>query len=143
MNSDLNLQRFVEAQSHSYDDALREIAQGRKLTHWMWYIFPQLRGLGRSSHAEYYGIAGLDEATAYLNHPVLGPRLIKICQALLQHNGLSAHAIFGSPDDLKLHSSMTLFSNVKGAPAEFRLLLQHYFDGVPDGRTLALLDANL
>ena len=104
-----DLERFVEAQADTYAAALAELAAGEKQTHWMWFIFPQLRGLGSSQTANFYGIDDRDEATAYLNHNLLGPRLIACCEALLTHKDKTAHAIFGSPDDLKLRSSMTLF----------------------------------
>src|SRR6187401_935311 len=104
-----DLDRFVEAQSSSYPQALVELRAGRKRTHWMWYVFPQMRGLGRSAMSDRYGISSLAEARAYLAHPVLGERLLECAGAVLQHRDQSAMAIFGSPDDLKLRSSATLF----------------------------------
>ncbi|HEU0137818.1 MAG TPA: DUF1810 domain-containing protein [Flavobacterium sp.] len=133
------LQRFVEAQQHTYDLALREIRHGRKHSHWMWFIFPQLQGLGRSTMAEHYGIKDLKEASRYIDHDVLGPRLIQISKALLETNHLSASEIFGSPDDMKLHSCMTLFAAVPNSDIVFQRLLDKYFNGIPDQRTFALL----
>ncbi|CAM5198753.1 calpastatin [Bosea thiooxidans] len=140
MSDPFHLQRFVEAQESSWTAALAEVRAGRKRSHWIWFIFPQMRGLGLSSTSEFYGIVSLDEARAYLAHPVLGPRLAAIAEAVLAHQGQSANAIFGSPDDMKLRSSMTLFdaASVDGANP-YRAVLRHFFDGVPDPRTLELL----
>jgi uncharacterized protein (DUF1810 family) len=132
------LDRFVEAQDGVYDDALAELTTGRKRTHWMWFIFPQIAGLGSSPTAQFYAIASLDEAKAYLAHPVLGPRLRECARALLAVDGRSAHDIFGYPDDLKLRSSMTLFARAADDPAPFQAVLDRFYDG-PDPRTLALL----
>jgi uncharacterized protein (DUF1810 family) len=132
------LDRFVEAQDGVYDDALAELTTGRKRTHWMWFIFPQIAGLGSSPTAQFYAIASLDEAKAYLAHPVLGPRLRECARALLAVDGRSAHDIFGYPDDLKLRSSMTLFARAADDPALFQAVLDRFYDG-PDPRTLALL----
>src|SRR3954468_12248130 len=107
-----DLSRFVEAQRSTYEQALAELRSGRKRTHWMWYIFPQLAGLGRSATARRYAIESLEEARAYLEHPLLGPRLIACAAAVCEIEGRSAYEIFGSPDDLKLHSSATLFARV-------------------------------
>ncbi len=109
-----NLQRFVTAQLLVYDTALAELTAGRKRSHWIWWIFPQLRGLGHSPRAYAYGLSGLDEARAYLAHPLLGPRLAHCTQAVLSHPDIPLAAIFGSPDDLKFRSSMTLFAEVGG-----------------------------
>ena len=136
MASDLS--RFVKAQEHDYAQALREIRAGRKRSHWMWYIFPQIQGLGFSSTAQYYAIRDLDEAKAYLAHPVLGPRLKEISEALLELDGLSAHEIFGYPDDLKLRSCMTLFRMADLNCAVFEQVLEKYYDGEPDRRTVEL-----
>jgi len=133
------LDRFISAQATSYAEALSEIRAGRKRSHWMWFIFPQMKGLGSSSNASYYGIEGLAEATAYLQHPTLGNRLIEISRALLALPGNNATTVMGSPDDMKLRSSMTLFSQVEGADAVFEQVLDKYFDGKKDARTLALL----
>ncbi|NVO84077.1 DUF1810 domain-containing protein [Hymenobacter terrestris] len=133
------LQRFLDAQQATYPTALTEIRNGRKRSHWMWFIFPQLRGLGFSETARFYGIADAAEAAAYLAHPVLGPRLLDICEALLQLDSSDATRILGSPDDLKLSSSMTLFGAVPGASAVFGAVLERFFGGESDPRTLALL----
>lgn len=112
-----DLQRFVSAQAPVFDAALGELRAGRKRSHWMWFIFPQLRGLGRSATAEFYGLDSLEEARAYLAHSLLGPRLVLCTEAVLAVDGRSLHAIFGSPDDLKFCSSMTLFA-LAGGPGE-------------------------
>jgi uncharacterized protein (DUF1810 family) len=132
------LDRFVEAQDGAYDDALFELTAGRKRTHWMWFVFPQIAGLGSSPTAQFYAIASLDEARAYLAHPVLGPRLRECAQALLAVPGRSAREILGYPDDLKLRSSMTLFARATDDPALFQAVLDRYYDG-PDPLTLKLL----
>jgi uncharacterized protein (DUF1810 family) len=124
-----NLDRFIAAQEQTYAQALSEIRAGRKRSHWMWFIFPQLKGLGASSNAHFYGIDDLAEATAYLQHPILGPRLIEISRALLALPGNNATAVMGGPDDMKLRSSMTLFSRVNGADAVFEEVLDKYFHG--------------
>ena len=133
------LERFAEAQRGSYARAVAELRQGRKQSHWMWYIFPQLRGLGRSATAEKYGIASLEEARAYLAHPVLGPRLIECTGLALAANKASASDIFYFPDDLKFRSCMTLFAAVPAAPPVFAAALAKYFGGEPDTQTLRLL----
>ncbi len=133
------LARFLEAQNHTYLKALSEIESGKKTSHWMWYIFPQLKGLGRSDTAQFYGIDNLAEAEDYLAHPALGRHLIQISEALLKIEGGSARDIFGSPDDLKLHSSMTLFSVTSSSNPVFQAVLDRYFGGVPDSTTLSLL----
>ena len=137
MASDLS--RFVKAQEHDYAQALREIRAGRKRSHWMWYIFPQIQGLGFSSTAQYYAIRDLNEAKAYLAHPVLGPRLKEISEALLELDGLSAHEIFGYPDDLKLRSCMTLFCLADLNCDIFEKVLNKYYDGRADDRTIRIL----
>jgi len=133
------LSRFVAAQSDAYDRALTEIKSGRKRSHWMWYIFPQFQGLGRSATAQRYAIKSLAEAQAYLQHPVLGPRLETCVQAVLQLKGRSAHDIFGSPDDLKLRSCATLFAQVSSPNSIFEQLLDQFFQGEPDVNTLEIL----
>jgi uncharacterized protein (DUF1810 family) len=133
-----NLERFVRAQAPDYDRALSELRDGRKRSHWMWYIFPQLEGLGRSSMSQRYSIKSAAEALAYLNHPILGSRLRECVTAVNSVMGRSANEIFGSPDDLKLHSSVTLFAHVSD-DAVFRQLLQKYFDGQPDDETFQRL----
>lgn len=134
-----DLQRFIDAQESTYKRALIEIKNGHKESHWMWYIFPQLKGLGQSTTAVYYAIKDLDEAKAYLNHPILEKRLVEISSELLKLNSSDANEIFGSPDHLKLKSSMTLFSEVEGANSVFRLVLEKFFSGEKDQRTLYLL----
>ena len=136
-----DLARFVEAQHDDHDQALAELASGRKRSHWMWYVFPQLEGLGHSPMARRYAIRSAAEAAAYLRHPVLGPRLAAVAAAALGHAGRSAHDIFGSPDDLKLRSSATLFAQVAPEGSVFHQLLDRFFDGQPDPRTLDLLAA--
>nr|WP_221377572.1 DUF1810 domain-containing protein [Actinoplanes polyasparticus] len=136
----MSLDRFVEAQDGTYEDARAELTAGRKRTHWMWFIFPQLSGLGSSPTAQHYAIRDLDEARAYLSHPVLGPRLYELAGVLVKAER-SATEIFGYPDDLKLRSSMTLFARaagVDGDPAPFQQVIDHFYDG-PDERTLELL----
>jgi uncharacterized protein (DUF1810 family) len=134
----VSLDRFVDAQAGTYRTALAELAAGRKQTHWMWFVFPQLAGLGSSPAARRYAITGLAEARAYLAHPVLGPRLAEAARALLGVEGRTAGQILGHPDDLKLRSSMTLFAEAADDPAVFRAVLDRYYDG-PDPRTLELL----
>ena len=133
------LSRFVEAQEHSYDQALREIRSGRKLSHWMWYVFPQLEGLGSSPTSKRYAIKSLDEAAAYLRHPVLGPRLLACTEAVLGVAGRTAEDIFGPIDALKLRSSATLFACASSRRSVFDQLLDRYFAGARDERTLNLL----
>ncbi|WP_207420272.1 DUF1810 domain-containing protein [Desertivirga brevis] len=133
------LNRFMEAQQEDYAVALSEIKQGRKRSHWMWYIFPQLNGLGYSAMSIKYGIKDLKEAEVYLKHPVLGARLVEISKELLELSQQNATEIFGSPDDMKLHSSMTLFSCVTGADEIFDKVLLKFFGGKKDAQTLRLL----
>jgi uncharacterized protein (DUF1810 family) len=134
------LNRFEKAQESMYDLALSELKLGKKKSHWMWYIFPQLAGLGLSTTAKYYAIKSLAETQQYSNHPVLGPRLLECAEALLALEGQSISDILGYPDDLKLKSSMTLFSRVAEPHSVFIRVLDKYFDGKPDDRTLALLE---
>ena len=134
-----DLSRFTSAQGGTYDRALSELKNGRKRTHWMWYVFPQIEGLGHSSTAKYYAITGLEEARQYLGHPVLGTRLLECTEALLAVKNRSASEIFGYPDDLKLKSSMTLFECVAGPDSAFARVLEKYFHGERDDRTLQLL----
>jgi uncharacterized protein (DUF1810 family) len=133
------LARFVSAQAARIEQVRGELAAGHKRSHWMWFIFPQLRGLGHSATAQRYGISGVEEAQAYLEHPVLGPRLVECTTLVNAVAGRSAHDIFGSPDELKFRSSMTLFSRVPQAPDVFQHALEKYFNGVPDPRTLQLV----
>lgn len=139
MTNKSNLERFVTAQQQDYAIALAEVTRGRKRSHWMWYIFPQVRGLGFSGMAEMYAISDLLEAGDYLRHPILGPRLIEICEALLNQKNNNASEVFGSPDDLKLRSSMTLFAEVEGTHPVFSQVLERFYGGKKDAKTLALL----
>ncbi|MEY4567308.1 MAG: hypothetical protein RLY14_2278 [Planctomycetota bacterium] len=134
-----DLARFLQAQDVMFDIALSEIKRGRKISHWMWYIFPQLRGLGYSSRAIHYGITGTDEARAYLAHELLEHRLITICEAVLDIEQKSAIEIFGEPDDMKLRSCATLFAQVSKPNSVFHKIIDKYFDGVFDQRTMELL----
>ncbi|MFN0181663.1 MAG: DUF1810 domain-containing protein [Gemmatimonadales bacterium] len=135
-----DLDRFVRAQEATYHGALAEIRGGIKRTHWMWFIFPQLAGLGSSPTARLYAIESLDEARAYLAHPTLGPRLVECAEAVLALEDRSAHDIFGSPDDLKLRSCATLFAAAGPAGSVFHRLIERYFPDDPDSRTLQLLE---
>lgn len=134
-----DLARFVRAQAGDYETALDEIRQGRKRSHWMWYVFPQLAGLGISATSRRYAIRSRAEAEAYLAHPVLGPRLAACAEAVLGVGGRTAREIFGTPDDLKLRSCATLFASVSPTGSVFHRLLERFFEGRPDPRTLALL----
>jgi len=134
-----NLERFVSAQRGSYETALKELRNGQKVSHWMWFVFPQVAGLGSSAMADRYAIRSRREALAYLAHPVLGPRLVECSNALLQLKGRTAEEVMGYPDDLKLRSSMTLFAAVSPADSPFQKVLETYFSGVPDNRTTAFL----
>ncbi len=136
MNS--SLERFLVAQEYSYDTALREIRAGRKRSHWMWYIFPQIAGLGMSYTAQLYAIADINEARQYIEHPVLGARLIEISRALLTLESSDATAVMGYPDDLKLRSCMTLFAQVSDDPV-FPAVLDKFYGGRADTRTLSIL----
>ena len=141
MSNENDLQRFVDAQEPRIADAMAELRAGRKRTHWMWFVFPQLRGLGQSQMAWHFGIASRDEAAAYLAHPVLGPRLRECVELVLAVRGRTAHEIFGSPDDLKLLSCLTLFAEVEQAKGDGVLdrAIRQYYDGQPDQTTLELL----
>ena len=134
-----DLQRFVTAQAGAYDQALAELAAGRKRTHWMWFIFHQARGLGRSSTATFFGISSLEEARAYLEHPVLGPRLLACAAAASATDALSLGALFGSPDDLKFVSSMSLFRLAADDAAPFQGALDRWNGGRADRRTAELM----
>jgi uncharacterized protein (DUF1810 family) len=138
MNDPHGLQRFVDAQAGVIDTVRAELRAGRKRSHWMWFVFPQLKGLGASSMAQHYGVASLAEARAYLAHPVLGPRLRECCALMLEVPAKSAHEILGSPDDLKFRSCLTLFSLAAPHEEVFRQALQRFHAGEPDGRTVAL-----
>lgn len=137
--SENDLQRFYRAQANTFETAFHELQQGRKKSHWMWFIFPQLRGLGFSETSRRYAIHNLQEAEEYLQDSLLADRLIRLCFLLLNLEGKTAHDIFGSPDDLKLRSSMTLFSAVSPSNPVFQQVLDKYFGGKKDPKTLELL----
>lgn len=139
MNDPHGLARFVEAQQGVYERALAELKSGRKRSHWMWFIFPQIEGLGFSAMSQRYAIKGCEEAKAYLEHEVLGRRLIDCVEALLKVEDLSADQIFGYPDEMKLRSCATLFAQVSSPGSIFHRLLEKYFDGQLDPKTLRLL----
>ena len=133
------LKRFVEAQKNDYQTALAEIKNGKKRSHWMWYIFPQVQGLSFSETSKFYAIQDLKEAEDFLNHPILGSRLIQICEALMEQNSNDAYKIFGSPDDVKLKSSMTLFAAVSNTNPVFQSVLEKFFGGTKDMQTLRII----
>ncbi len=135
----IDLDRFVEAQDSVYERALGELHAGAKRSHWIWFIFPQLRGLGHSAMAWKFGIESRAEAKVYLAHPVLGPRLIACTEAVNAVHARSAHQIFGSPDDLKFRSCLTLFAAVPGASSVFAIALTKFFEGMPDPVTIQKL----
>lgn len=141
MNDHFNLKRFVEAQEHVYDRVREELTAGEKRSHWMWFIFPQIAGLGYSSMAARYAITSLEEAKAYLEHPVLGLRLIECTELVNRISGHSVHDIFGWPDDLKFRSSMTLFAKADPENHAFKHAIEKYFDGEYDHRTEELLSS--
>jgi uncharacterized protein (DUF1810 family) len=142
MPDPFDLERFVAAQAGSFADALAELEAGHKRSHWMWFVFPQMAGLGRSETARFFGIRSADEARAYLAHPVLGSRLRQCCAALLRHRNKGVEAILGGIDALKLKSSMTLFEAVADDPAPFAAVLDAFHDGRRDPMTLDLLRAD-
>lgn len=139
LTDNIDFRRFLDAQNQLYLKALSEIRNGRKQSHWMWFIFPQLKGLGHSETPQFYALHGIEDAALYLAHPVLGRHLIEISQALLELPSDDANEILGSPDDLKLRSSMTLFANVCGADPVFEKVIDKYFNGMQDEHTLQLL----
>ncbi|HEU4460865.1 MAG TPA: DUF1810 domain-containing protein [Methylibium sp.] len=139
MDTSPSLERFVQAQEPVFDAVRQELRAGRKRTHWMWFIFPQHRALGRSETARLYGLSSIDEAREYQQHALLGPRLKQCCEWVLEANATSAEAIFGPLDDLKLRSSMTLFAAAVPSEPAFAKVLERYYDGQPDPLTLALL----
>jgi uncharacterized protein (DUF1810 family) len=139
-NDPYHLARFIEAQQGEYDQAVAEIRSGRKRSHWMWYVFPQFTGLGSSPTSVHYAIKSRDEAEAYLAHPTLGRRLVECAESVLQIQDRSAHDIFGSPDDMKLRSSATLFASVSPDGSVFHRIIDKYFDGKLDDRTVKLLN---
>jgi uncharacterized protein (DUF1810 family) len=136
MGDPYHLNRFVEAQNPVYDRVCAELARGRKTSHWMWFIFPQIEGLGFSSMSRRFAISSLDEARAYLDHPVLGPRLIECTRLVCAVPGKTVHDIFGSPDDTKFRSCMTLFFHAAARPSVFEEALKRYFSGQFDTLTL-------
>lgn len=136
------LQRFVDAQEGVYPQAIAELRAGRKRSHWMWFVFPQVAGLGTSHMARKYAIGSQAEAEAYFNHPLLGPRLHECAEALLAVEGRTAHEIMGSPDDVKLRSSLTLFAAIAGEDSVFEAVLRKYFGGERDERTQEFLAAD-
>ncbi|MBB3387540.1 uncharacterized protein (DUF1810 family) [Rhizobium sp. BK275] len=138
---DYDLHRFIEAQNGVYEQALAELKTGRKRSHWMWFIFPQIAGLGTSSMAEKYAIRSAEEASAYLADPILGSRLLRCVEAILSINDRSAHDIMGAPDDLKLRSSMTLFAAVSDHGSPFHEAIERFYDGKFDERTISILSA--
>lgn len=135
-----NLQRFVEAQDPVIETVKKELRTGRKRSHWMWFVFPQVAGLGRSRKARRYAISSREETEAYLAHPILGPRLRECTELVNAIEGRSANDVFGSPDDEKFRSSMTLFDAVSDGPTPFETALERYYDGAPDPKTLAFLE---
>src|SRR5215469_5957212 len=139
MNDPYNLQRFVEAQACTFDQVRRELSVGCKTSHWMWFIFPQIQGLGRSSQSQKFAISSLGEAEAYLKHEILGPRLRECTRLVNAVRDRSAYEIFGSPDDVKFRSSMTLFSCATTENEIFKQALQKYFYGEPDPLTIERL----
>jgi uncharacterized protein (DUF1810 family) len=143
MPDPFHLDRFITAQEAVYSQVLDELHSGRKRTHWIWFIFPQMKGLGHSPQANFYGIGSLEEAVAYLRHPLLGPRLGRCTRLVTLVEGRAIREILGSPDDLKFRSSMTLFAraaeDAEIPPTDFKDALQKYFNGEPDPLTLALL----
>ena len=140
MGDEYNLKRFVSPQEHTYASVIAELKRGRKTSHWIWYIFPQVTGLGASATSEIYSIKSLAEARGYLAHPLLGARLKECTSLVLQLEGLSAQDIFGYPDYLKFRSCMTLFAAVADGDGTFRQALDKYYGGVGDERTLGILD---
>jgi uncharacterized protein (DUF1810 family) len=138
-NDPFLLERFVEAQQGVFEQACAEVRRGRKTGHWMWFIFPQIAGLGMSAMSQRYAIGSLGEARAYLRHQILGPRLREICEIVLGIEGRTAEEIFGWPDDAKLRSSMTLFAAASGNERVFVEVLEKYFGGERDGKTLELV----
>ena len=139
MNPNDGIERFIAAQENVYHQALNEIKNGRKQSHWMWFVFPQIRGLGFTDYNVYYGIKDLNEAEQYLNDPILGKRLIEISEAVLSQQVKTAIEIFGRPDDRKLKSCMTLFSQIENTHPVFQKVLEKYYQGLNDDKTLAIL----
>lgn len=139
MNLEDGIERFVSAQQNVFQTALEEIKNGKKESHWMWYIFPQIRGLGFTDYNVYYGIKNLNEAEQYLNDPILGNRLIEISEAVFRQQVKTAAEIFGKPDERKLRSCMTLFSQIPNANPIFQKVLEKYYKGLNDDKTISIL----
>jgi len=135
------LSRFIKAQDRVYSDVIEELRRGRKTGHWIWYVFPQIKGLGRSGRSRYYSISSIAEAAAYMAHPVLGRRLLKCTKLVLEVEGKTAEQIFGVLDAMKFRSSMTLFSAVKNGNEVFQCAIDKYFDGVANDKTVRLLSS--
>ena len=135
------LDRFIRAQEYNYSDALKEIKNGKKISHWMWYVFPQIKGLGKSDTAKWYAIKDLQEARDYLNNEILSNRLEQVCKALLDLDCNDAYKIFGSPDDMKLKSSMTLFEIAAPENKIFKRVLDKYFNGERDQKTIEIISS--
>ncbi|GAB2533183.1 DUF1810 domain-containing protein [Spirosoma aerophilum] len=140
MPTENTLKRFLDAQEANYTDALAEIKRGKKQTHWMWYVFPQITGLGFSETAKYYSIHDLAEANAYFAHPLLGKRLIDISEAMLAIDGKTANQVLGSPDDMKLQSCMTLFGSLPNTDPVFQAVLEKFYNGKKDQKTIEILN---
>ena len=136
-----NLSRFIDAQETTYEGAMLELARGRKESHWIWYIFPQIVGLGNSETTKIFSIKSLEEGRAYLEHPVLGPRLVEACEILLTLKGTSINEVMGFPDDLKLLSSMTLFETFSESNSVFTRIIEIYFDSERDEATLEIIES--
>ena len=136
-----NLSRFIDAQETTYEGAMLELARGRKESHWIWYIFPQIVGLGNSENTKIFSIKSLEEGRAYLEHPVLGPRLVEACEILLTLKGTSINEVMGFPDDLKLLSSMTLFETFSESNSVFTRIIEIYFDSERDEATLEIIES--
>ena len=134
-----SLDRFIKAQNESYDEIIRELKNGEKVTHWMWYVFPQIAGLGQSAIAKFYAIQDPSEAQAYLDHPILGKRLLECTKIVLALKGKAALDIFGGVDAMKFRSSMTLFMFIAGSDSIYQDAIEKYFDGEPDQRSLDIL----
>jgi uncharacterized protein (DUF1810 family) len=139
MSKESNLKRFTEAQQSDYQAALSELKNGRKRSHWMWYIFPQIQGLGFSETSKFYAIKDVSEAEEFLKHPVLGSRLIEICNELIKLNSNNANQVFGSPDDMKLKSCMTLFASLSNTNPVFQAVLEKFFKGEKDQKTVQII----
>jgi uncharacterized protein (DUF1810 family) len=136
-----NLNRFIEAQMATYEGAMLELARGRKESHWIWYIFPQIEGLGKSDIAKLYSIKSLEEGRAYLKHPLLGPRLVEACEILISLKDASMDEVMGFPDDLKLLSSMTLFEALSDSSFVFTKIIEIYFDDERDKNSIEIIKA--